>query len=53
MQTADGGMYIFDGVDEDKELFDARQSGKEIRVVGMLTEKADDLQHVMVTSYEM
>ena len=53
VQTADGATYILDGVAEGDELFQERQSGKDVRIVGTMAEKKDDGQHVMVVSYEM
>lgn len=38
MQTADGKIYVIDGVAEDSELFKNRMSGKEITVAGVVKE---------------
>jgi hypothetical protein len=53
LQTADGKMYILDGVAEGSELFEERNSEKQVKVVGTLGEMKDQMQHVMVESYEM
>lgn len=36
MQTADGKIYVIDGVSEESEVFKNRMSGKEITVAGVV-----------------
>jgi len=52
MKDANGIVYILDGIDEDTEAFNQRMSGKEITVVGKVTETGEP-HHLAVESYEM
>jgi hypothetical protein len=52
IKTADGVVYLLDGVEEESELFTERKSGKEIRVVGVPREE-EGVRYLAVKSYEM
>ena len=45
-------VYILDGIQEDTEAFNQRSSGKEISVVGVLTD-AGDPKHIQVESHQI
>jgi hypothetical protein len=49
MQTADGKIYVIDGVAEDSEVFKNRMSGKEITVAGVVKE-VDGISHIEAKS---
>jgi hypothetical protein len=53
VQTADGGIYILRGVEQDSELFQQRKSGKEVRVVGTVSEGEDGTRFLDLESYQM
>ena len=52
MKTADGNIYILDGVDHDSEMFQKRMDGIQVKVTGVVAERAGD-NHVTVHSLEM
>ena len=52
IQTAEGVVYILDGVAADSELFEKRYDGTVVTVVGTPSEQ-DGAHHVAVTSYQM
>jgi hypothetical protein len=52
MKTADGTIYIIDGVDHGSDLFTKRMEEKPVTVVGTVSE-IDGVQHVDLTSYEL
>jgi hypothetical protein len=52
MKTADGTVYIMEGVEAGNVLFDERKSEKPIQVVGTTTEK-DGVHYVTVRQYNM
>jgi len=45
-------VYILDGIDDDTEAFNQRTSGKQISVVGVLTD-AGDPKHIQVESHKI
>jgi len=51
MQVGDV-VFILDGIDEDTEAFNQRTSGKEIQIVGTITDAGDPM-HISVESHEM
>ncbi len=51
LKTADGKIYILDGVAHDAEAFTERMSQPEIKVTGVLAE--GDPGHIAVQSYEL
>ncbi len=51
MKTADGTIYVLDGVDAESDLFQHRMDGKSLTVVGVVTE--GDPEHVDVKSYRI
>jgi len=52
LKTADGTLYIIDGVDPESEMYKTRMDGKSLKVMGAVSEK-DGLHHVAMTSYEI
>lgn len=54
MQTADGTVYILDGVTTDEEAFNQRFSGKEIVAVGtVVPAEGEGAAHLKVREYNM
>lgn len=53
VKTAEGVVYILDGVAEGSELWNARETGGEITLVGTVSEAEDHLKHVALTSFEL
>lgn len=53
VKTAEGEVYILDGVAEGSELWTARETGGEIALVGSVSEAEDHLKHVALTSFEL
>lgn len=51
VQTADGAIFILDGVAQDDELFTHRQDGMKVKVEGKLAHSAD-AHHIELVSYE-
>jgi hypothetical protein len=52
MKTADGTLYVLDGVDPESDLFKSRMDSKSLKVVGQVSQQ-DGLNHVAMTSYEI
>jgi hypothetical protein len=52
MKTANGDVYVLDGVTEKSPLFENRMKGGNITVIGNVLE-ADGSKHVAMTSFEM
>ncbi len=53
LQTADGHIYVIDGVGEDTEVWNQRFAGKKMMVKGtMAAAQKDGLDHVQMASYE-
>jgi len=53
MKTADGTIYILDGVDPESKLFTDRQNAMNVKVVGVVKDGADGAKHVAVASSEI
>ena len=53
LQTADGHIYVIDGVGEDTEVWNQRFAGKKMTLKGtMAAAQKDGLDHVQMASYE-
>lgn len=52
VQTADGTLYVLDGVGEDTELFSDRMGGKNVHVRGKVSGQRDGYPLVAMNSYE-
>lgn len=52
MKTANGDVYVLDGVTEGSPLWEGRTKGGPITVIGSVLE-ADGSKHIAMTSFEM
>lgn len=53
IQTANGDVYVIDGVTVPSPLWSAREARKQAQITGTVAKSEDGLMHLALTSYQL